>query len=123
MTSAFVFFSEVAIAMILLTISLFGLFHRWFGTEARWRRRALRNRRRHPYLQMQYDRAENDWQRFLIAQNMLIVDRNELRQTGWVGRSRYPDIWDYHIAPGQLGFEVARLRRKDRIEEISALNA
>ena len=91
--------------------------------EARARFRAWRNRWKHPKLAREYRRADV-FDRCMIAQDMLCIDREMLRMHGVSSDSPlYPDVWDYHIPPGRIGWFLVRERRADSRAELTEMKA
>lgn len=112
---------DVSLALAIFSVACFGIVLTLRIPELRARLHARRNRRRHPKLAKQYRRSKI-FDRFIIAQEMLIIDRDMLRDRGVSPRSpEYPDVWDYHIPPGRSGWRRVRMRRKERMLDEQSL--
>lgn len=83
-------------------------------TELKDRFRAYCNRWRHTELAMKYGREKDPVERFLIAQQMMMQDREVFHRGPTNSEIPYPIVWDYHIPPGRGGWKQARSRRSER---------
>lgn len=83
---------------------------------------AWRMRRKHPSLARKF-RYASEKDKFLIAQSMMMADRDRYRlsHAGRTGRD-YPAVWDYYIPRGRLGYRAACTWLEARRSEMDALH-